>query len=247
MIGVFDSGVGGLSAFLTLTQALPETDLVYYADSAHLPLGERSAEEICDLVLEGVRTLAAFGASHVLLACGTASAVALEKCKEKFSFPIYGIVEEGCRAAAQASRSGHIAVIATPATIHSHAYSHGILTLRPQASVTELACPALVRAAETGNPSVVRDCLAPLSRSEADTLILGCTHFPLLKEAIKEALPAMTLIDPAALAADRLLSLCRESPQKEKGQRALFTTGDPLPFAKRAEALFGCRLSPKKL
>ncbi|MBO5653134.1 MAG: glutamate racemase [Clostridia bacterium] len=247
MIGVFDSGVGGLSAFLALARALPETDLAYYADSAHLPLGERSAEEIRALVLTGVCALEAMGATRVLLACGTASAVALSKCKETFTFPVYGILEAGCKAAAEASKNGRIAVIATPATIRSHAYGVGIRALRPEALVTELACPALVAAAETGDLSAVKAALSPLSGVQADTLILGCTHFPLLREAIGREIPTARLIDPAALTADHLVSLCREDPKKETGQRALFTTGDPLSFAKRAEALFGCRLCPMKL
>lgn len=242
MIGVFDSGLGGLSAFLTLARALPRTDLVYYADTAHLPLGEKSEKEICSLVRDGVRFLARKGASHVLLACGTASAIALPKCKEMFAFPVCGIIEAGCNAAFSASETGRIAVIATPATVASHAYALGIRALRPDAHVTELACPALVAAAEMCDTSCVRRVLAPLSACDADTLILGCTHFPILRKAIEEMFPAMRLIDPAALAANETVLLLGTKAPCEGGTRALFTTGDPCLFARRAEAAFGCRL-----
>ena len=242
MIGVFDSGLGGLSAFLSLSRALPHTDLVYYADTAHLPLGEKSDGEIRSLVLDGVDFLARKGASHVLLACGTASAIALQKCKETFAFPVYGIIKAGCVAAARASQTGRVAVIATPATVASHAYASGIRALRPDAVVTELACPALVAAAETRDVSCVRRALAPLQDLAADTLVLGCTHFPLLRQTIEALFPATDLIDPAALAANDTIRLHEKETCREKGTRALFTTGDPLLFTRRAEAVFGCRL-----
>ena len=241
MTGVFDSGIGGLSAFLALSRALPHTDLLYYAATAHLPLGEKSEGEICALVLQALDFFSRKGVSRVFLACGTASAIALKKCKEKFSFPIDGIVETGCKAAAHASKNGRIAVIATPATVASHAYASGIHALRPAARVTELACPALVAAAEACDPSAVKRTLSPLLDSDADTLVLGCTHFPLLRKAIGETLPTMTLIDPAALAADALVPLLKEEAH-EKGTRALFTTGDPHLFATHAQAALGFRL-----
>ena len=242
MTGVFDSGLGGLSAFLALSRALPHTDLIYYADTAHLPLGEKSKAEIRALVLRGVDFLARKGATRVFLACGTASSVALEKCKERFAFPVHGIVETGCKAAARTSQTGRIAVIATPATIASHAYALGIRALRPDALITELACPALVAAAEACDPSAVRRALSPLSSSDADTLILGCTHFPLLRNTIGELLPTMRLIDPAALTAEALVPLLEAEDLREEGARKLFTTGDPRLFASRAEAALGCRL-----
>ena len=236
MIGVFDSGIGGLSAFFTLASALPQTDLLYYADTAHLPLGEREENEILTLVTQAMTFFQQKGVSQVLLACGTAGAVALQKCKQKFAFPVYGIIKDGCLAAVQATRKGHIAVIATPATVSAHAYQKEILSLCPTARVTELACPALVTAAEEGNASAVTAVLSPLSHCDADTLILGCTHFPLLRTSISHALPHMRLIDPAAVAVTALIGIANKQEKAETGNHAFFTTGDPRFFEKRAAA-----------
>lgn len=237
MIGIFDSGLGGLSAFKTLSAACPSVDLLYYADTAHLPIGEKSNEEILSLTKEALCFFKQRGVTRVLLACGTASAVSLQKCKELFAFPIHGIVEEGARAAVRSSRSGRITAIATPATVTAHAYRRAVLALCPNASVDELPCPSLVHAAETGDEGAVCEALSPLLESDADTLIMGCTHFPLLRDAIEALLPHMTLIDPAAETVRSLMPLLPLSKGTRKGARLFFTTGDPRVFAERASTV----------
>ena len=236
MIGVFDSGLGGLSALRALSRALPRADLLYYADTAHLPIGEKSKAEICTAVKQALCFFSEQGASHVLLACGTASAVALPECKDLFAFKLYGIIESGARAAARYSPGGHIAVIATRATVATHAYAHHILALRPDARVMELSCPTLVTAAEAGVSEGVAKALSPLVESDADTLLLGCTHFPLLRGTIAALLPAMHPIDPAAQTGRALLP---HLPKEGHGRRECVTTGDPIPFAARAAAVLG--------
>ena len=247
MIGVFDSGLGGLRAFRALSDAFPSLDLLYYADTLHLPIGGRSEEEILALVERALSFFASQGVSHALLACGTASAVALKKCKAHFTFPIYGIIEEGARAACLSSASGHIAVIATPATIATHAYRDSILSLRPDATVTELPCPSLVTAAELGEDGAVREALSPLSGNDADTLILGCTHFPLLREAIEAFLPHMRTVDPAAVTVAALCARLSYGECAASAKRLFFTTGDPRIFSLRAAKVLGAPPAVRKV
>lgn len=239
MIGVFDSGLGGLATFRALSRALPSTPLLYYADTAHLPIGERSEGEILSLTEQALRFFEARCARLALLACGTASAISLEKCKQKFTFPLFGIIKDGARAAVRLSKSGRIAVIATPATIASHAYAREIRALRPEADVTELPCPSLVKAAEAGEEGAVCEALAPLAACDADTLVLGCTHFPLLKEAIEALLPHMRTVDPAAETTARLLARLPPEGGHTPAARSFFVTGDPKDFARRATAVLG--------
>ncbi len=247
MIGVFDSGLGGLAAFRTLSRALPSTPLLYYADTAHLPIGERSEGEILALTEQALRFFEARGVRLALFACGTASAVSLEKCKQRFTFPLFGIIKDGARAAVRLSKSGRIAVIATPATVASHAYARELRALRPEAEVIELPCPSLVRAAERGEEDAVCEALTPLLTCDADTLVLGCTHFPLLREAIEALLPHMRTVDPAAETVTGLLSRLPPDGGDTPASRSFFVTGDPHAFARRAAAVLGYSPTVEKI
>ena len=253
MIGVFDSGLGGLKAFHSLCMTFPDEDMLYYADTAHLPIGVRGEEEIVALVEDALRFFEEKGARAVLLACGTASAVALEKCKEKFTFPLFGIIEEGARAACSVTKSERIAVAATPATIRSHAFAGAIRRRLPNAFVAEHPCPTLVTLAEEEarrlyDVEAVCDALTPICKEAVDTLILGCTHFPLLSESIKAVLPTVSLVDPAK---ETVAAMARALPQnKEKRTkgapcRCFHATKNPAEFAARAAAVLGLPLAAR--
>ena len=206
MIGVFDSGLGGLTALRRLHALAPRTSYVYFGDTGRVPYGTRSQETVLRYALEDLQFLSAFSPEAVLVACGTVSANALRVLREVSDVPVFGVIEHAARAAVQATRNGRIGVLGTGATIRTHAYRRELLCLAPTLSVTEVACPMFVPMVENGftdgaDPVVAALCarnLSPIKAVGADTLILGCTHYPLLADAIAAELPGVVLIDPGA-------------------------------------------------
>jgi glutamate racemase len=204
-IGIFDSGVGGLTVQRALLEALPGADTIYLGDTARVPYGTKSAATVTLYSLRNARVLEAHGIDLLVVACNTASAVALPALRAALPVPVLGVVEPGARAAARASTGGRIGVIGTAGTIGSGAYQAAIRALRPEAVVVARACPLLVPLAEEGwtDPGdplvrgVVRRYLEPLAAERIDTLVLGCTHYPLLRAAIAAELPGVTLVDSA--------------------------------------------------
>ncbi|HEX9398770.1 MAG TPA: glutamate racemase [Anaeromyxobacter sp.] len=208
-IGIFDSGVGGLTVQRAVLDALPAADTLYLGDTARVPYGTKSAETVTQYSLRNARFLARHGIDVLVVACNTASAVALPALRAELPVPVLGVVEPGARVAVRASRSGRIGVIGTQGTIASGAYQAAIRRERPDALVTACACPLFVPLAEEGwtDPGdevvqgIVRRYLAPVREAAIDTLVLGCTHYPLLAAAIAEALPGVALVDSAAAVA----------------------------------------------
>jgi glutamate racemase len=210
-IGIFDSGVGGLTVQRALLDALPAADTLYLGDTARVPYGTKSAATVTQYALRNARFLAAHGIDLLVVACNTASAVALPALRAALEVPVIGVVEPGARVAARASRSGRIGVIGTQGTVASGAYQAAIRRERDGAEVIARACPLFVPLAEEGwtDPAdevvrgAVRRYLAPIRDAGVDTLVLGCTHYPLLEAAIGAELPAVTLVDSArAVAAE---------------------------------------------
>jgi glutamate racemase len=199
-IGIFDSGVGGLTVQRAILDALPGADTLYLGDTARVPYGTKSAETVTQYSLRNARFLTGQGIDLLVVACNTASAVALPALRAALAVPVIGVVEPGAR-----SLSGRIGVIGTPGTVGSGAYQAAIRALRPDAVVTARACPLFVPLAEEGwtDPAdeivrgVARRYLEPMAGEGIDTLVLGCTHYPLLKAAIAAALPGVTLVDSA--------------------------------------------------
>ncbi|MFL5272631.1 MAG: glutamate racemase, partial [Anaeromyxobacteraceae bacterium] len=208
-IGIFDSGVGGLTVQRAILDRLPGLDTVYLGDTARVPYGSKSPEVVTQYSLRNARFLVARGIDLLVVACNTASAVALPALRDVLALPVLGVVEPGAAAAARATRSGRIGVIGTPSTIASGAYQRAIVAARPDAEVLARACPLFVPLAEEGwtDPAdevvrgVARRYLAPLRAARIDTLVLGCTHYPLLAGAIAAELPGVTLVDSAAAVA----------------------------------------------
>jgi glutamate racemase len=210
-IGIFDSGVGGLTVQRAVLDALPHADTVYLGDTARVPYGTKSADTVTQYSLRNARFLARHGIDLLVVACNTASAVALPALRGALEVPVVGVVEPGARVAARASRSGRIGVIGTQGTVASGAYQAAIRRERPGAEVVARACPLFVPLAEEGwvDPAdevvqgVVRRYLAPIREAGVDTLVLGCTHYPLLEAAIAAELPEVVLVDSArAVAAE---------------------------------------------
>lgn len=202
-IGVFDSGVGGLSVVRELRSRMPGEEIIYFADTAHVPYGNRSHEEILFL---GERILDYFIQQEVkvvVAACNTSSAVSIPVLKERYPIPIITVLEPGAREAALISR-GRIGIMATRTTVDSQAYPRQIKMENPDLLVTQVACPRFVPLVETGQiegaeaEDAVREYLEPLLEAEIDTLVLGCTHYPFLAPVISRYLPpSVQIVDPA--------------------------------------------------
>ena len=199
-IGVFDSGIGGLTVLKALTAALPGEDFIYLGDTARLPYGTKSNEVIVRYSKENTGFLLAKGIKMLVVACNTSSAVALDAIASETMVPVIGVIEPGARAAAKASRIGKIGVIGTEATIASGAYTRAIQRLSPRAEIYTRACPLLVPLAEEGWTDnavaelTVAHYLESLKQSGIDTLLLGCTHYPLLREMFAKILGARVKI-----------------------------------------------------
>ncbi|MEO1211798.1 MAG: glutamate racemase [Cyanobacteria bacterium J06638_20] len=212
-IGVFDSGVGGLTVLRQLYRHLPQESYLYFGDTARLPYGTRSEAEILQFVREILHWMQSQGAKMVLMACNTSSALALETVQSEFPMPVLGVILPGARAAVQAGR--RIGVIATPATAASGAYGRAIAEIDPNAQVWQIGCPEFVPLIEQNQlhtpymEQVARRYLAPLLDHQIDTLVYGCTHYPHLEPVLRKILPpTVHLVDPAVsmvVAAEREL------------------------------------------
>ena len=228
-IGLFDSGMGGLTVFKALAERLPHEDLLYLGDTARLPYGTKGRDTIIRYTLKAAQKLVDMGVKMLVIACNTATSAALEAVREQFApLPVMGVVAPGAQAAAQASTNGHIVVVATEATIAGGAYQHAIARIRPEAIVTGRACTLFVPLAEEGwmNGPIVEgvasrylaDIFSPdgmaASQAAPDTLLLGCTHFPLLQQALH--LPALS-VGAACVA---WATGCRHQPQGPSSRRS---------------------------
>jgi glutamate racemase len=208
-IGVFDSGIGGLTVFRALAARLPAEQILYLGDTARVPYGNKSAETVTRYTRECARFLMHRRIKMLVVACNTASALALPSLAGEISVPSLGVLQPGAERACSQSRTGRIAVIGTDATIRSGAYAKAIRLLRPEAEVVSLACPLFVPLAEEGwiegevARLVAEKYLAPLRGKDVDVLVLGCTHYPLLKGVLAQVLgPSIRLVDSAEAAAE---------------------------------------------
>lgn len=208
-IGVRDSGVGGLTVARELKKRLPAARLLYFADTAHVPYGDKSVEQIRHYALSISDFLLHQGADALVFACNTTSAHALEPARKKFApTPIFGVIEPGARVAAQVGRK--IGVLATQATVNSGVYTRVLNGFNPEIQSCEIACSAFVPLVESQRTQSIeareacRHYLAPLQRFGADAVILGCTHYPLLLPLLQEIAPGLHFVDPATALAEEV-------------------------------------------
>lgn len=216
-IGVFDSGVGGLTVLKALIDRLPLESTVYLGDTARVPYGTKSGQVVTKYSLANADVLVEYGIKLLVVACNTASAVALPALREALPIPVVGVITPGATAAANTSRSGRIAVIGTPGTIASGAYQQALNAIRPGLEVRSQACPLFVPLAEEGwtegdVPRLVAErYLSGGFLDGVDSLVLGCTHYPLLAPVIQRvAGPNVTLVDSARATADRVAEVLAE-------------------------------------
>jgi glutamate racemase len=224
-IGIFDSGVGGLTVYRALHEQLPQERFVYLGDTARVPYGTKSLATVERYAVENARFLEAHGVKLLVVACNTASALALPAIRASVSVPVVGVIEPGARAAVEASAgTQRIGVIATEATVRSGAYARAIRELAPGAEVTERACPLFVSLAEEGwadtdvARKVAAEYLTDLAGGRVDALVLGCTHYPILRRVIQETVGAgVRLIDSGEAAAKSVEAALEREGLRRRG------------------------------
>lgn len=252
-IGIFDSGVGGLTVLKELMKTLPQEDTIYFGDSARFPYGTKSPETIVRYSLEIASFLSSREIKLLVVACNTASAVALEALKQELSIPVVGVIEPGARRAVSVTRSGKIGVIGTEGTIRSGAYAKAIKRINPAVEVLTRSCPLFVPLAEEGwidneiARLTARTYLQGLREEGVDTLVLGCTHYPLLKGIIGEVMGSgVSLVDSAEETARTVTEIlgAREllRPATERGNHHYYVTDVPAGFIRIGNRLFGGKL-----
>lgn len=254
-IGVFDSGLGGLTAVRELRRLLPGEDIVYFGDTGRVPYGSRSRETIIKYARQDVAFLRTFDLKAIVIACGTVSTTALELLEAENPIPVLGVVVPAAQAAADATRSGLVGLIGTQASIRSGAYERHVEALRPGTRVLPVACPLFVPLVENGRCSpgdvvietVAAEYLAPLKEAGVDTLVLGCTHYPLLEEVIGGFMgPAVTLVNAGAEGARAVCRRLRDMDalaQRAEGTCRCFVSDRVADFSRQASLFLGWDVS----
>jgi glutamate racemase len=256
-IGIFDSGIGGLTVYKEITKLLPFEDTVYLGDTARVPYGTKSRETVVRYAIEDADFLVARGIKLLVVGCNTASAYALEELKARLKVPVIGVIEPGARAAIEATVTSRIGIIGTEATIESGVYSEKLLALRPEAELIAQPCPLFVPLAEEGwaETHVAHEAalkyLGKLKRYRIDTLVLGCTHYPIMKRTISTAMGyGVTLIDSAQATAAEVKNLLDKdgTPRKgSPGKHRFFVTDSPERFKKVSKTFLGRELDEVEL
>lgn len=252
-IGIFDSGVGGLTVLRELTKTLPQEDTIYFGDTARVPYGTKSPDTVIRYSQEIAAFLTKQDIKLLVVACNTASAVALPTLRRSLSIPVVGVIEPGAKRAVEVTRSGVIGVIGTSGTIRSSAYSRAIKRLNPNISVLARPCPLFVPLAEEGwtDNEIARMTahlyLDELRQADVDTLVLGCTHYPLLKKTIADVIgPNVTLVDSAEETARTVATILQEKkllrPHAEQGNHHYYVTDVPAGFIRVGNRFLGGKL-----
>ena len=248
-IGVFDSGVGGLTVAKELIHQLPYENIVYFGDTARVPYGIKSKETVIRFSIENILFLLKQDVKLICVACNTVSSFALPVIKHHFKVPIVGVISPGVREAVYATQNNRIGVIGTKGTVKSKSYELEIKQLDPKAKVTAVACPLFVPFAEEGWLSgevvldVAKTYLKPLKEAGVDTVILGCTHYPLLKPVIRKVMgDGVTLIDSAqqvAIEVKKILAQEGLLNKKGKGKHRFYVSDNPEWFSELAKRFLG--------
>jgi glutamate racemase len=248
-IGIFDSGVGGLTVYTAVRKRLPEEKIIYLGDTARIPYGTRSAATVRRYAYQDANFLYKQNLKLLVIACNTISSVALDLLTEHFPLPILGVIEPGAKKAVQSTQNGRIGVIATEATIESGAYVKAIKSIDSNLEVYTQACPLFVALAEEGwhnhkaTQLIATEYLSVLQSQKIDTLVLGCTHYPILKEVIQSVVgDKVTLIDSGACVAEEVEGLIKNqsnSSIKNIGSDNFYVTDSGKRFCKIAELFLG--------
>lgn len=249
-VGVFDSGVGGLTVVNQLIKSLPQEDIIYFGDTAHLPYGSKSKESVIRFSLDIANFLQAQRVKIIVVACSTASSFALSSLREKIEIPVIGVIEPGAQAAIDATRNFKIGIIGTEGTIKSRAFEEALRKIDKNVKVFSRACPLFVPLVEEGwldepeTSQIAEKYLSPMKDEGIDTLILGCTHYPLLKELLSRIMgQEISLIDTAEATGKAVERKLREKNLLRKGSRKavykFFVSDDPEKFLQLGRRFLG--------
>lgn len=242
-IGLFDSGLGGLTVMKELVQLLPSESIVYFGDTGRIPYGSKSVETVIKYTRSDINFLKTFNLKLVIAACGTVSSIAVPHLQGEYSFPVMGVVGAAAKAAAAASKTGRIGIIGTEGTIRSEAYQRLLKQEDPAVKTVSAACPLFVPLVESGFAEtesarlIAEEYLQPIRAYDVDTLILGCTHYPHLRKVITEVMGSqVTLINPGQAAAHEVAALLRQNGQLAErpaaGQYKFYVSDDPAAFVR---------------
>jgi glutamate racemase len=249
-IGIFDSGLGGLTVMAEIRKKLPGEDLIYFGDTAHVPYGSKSKEVVTGFSKDISKFLLRKKVKMIVVACNTASAFALPVLRNSYSVPVVGVIEPGAKAALSVTARGKIGVIGTEGTIKSSTYTKALKRLDGKARIFAAACPLFVPLVEEGwlkhpvTAAVAREYISPLSRKGIDTLVLGCTHYPLLKKVIGAAAGrGIALIDSATATAVEVAGILKnqgmENPRVSGGECGFYVSDSPAKFRKLGQRFLG--------
>lgn len=254
-IGIFDSGLGGLTVVKSVLELMPQEDIIYFGDTAHVPYGTKSGEQITEYVMNDVRFLSGFDIKAIVIACNTADSVAKTKIEEKYPLPVFGAVQPAAMEAAKRTKNNRVGVIATNATIQSGAYERAIKRFNSEAVVISEACPLLVPLVEEGRflkgdivtESVMREYLEIMKKEEVDTLVLGCTHYPLLTDIVSAEMPGVNIVSSSEAAARSLKDILGRNNMlndaEHSGTMRIFVSDKAQDFEKHAEIFMGRKIT----
>jgi len=258
-IGIFDSGIGGLTVVREVTRQLPQENILYFGDTARVPYGSKSPKVVQLFARQDASFLYDKGVKAIIIACNTASAEAFDILRDNLDIPVIGVINPGARAAAKSTKNGKIGVIGTHGTISSGAYKKAIQDIDNSIEVTEVACPLFVPLVEEGWESkaatrdIAKEYLSPLIEGGIDTLILGCTHYPILKPVLHEIVgDKIILIDSAEATAGELKQILAEqglgkSSQENTDDHSFYVSDFPFKFKEMAERFLGKELAEVEL
>jgi glutamate racemase len=252
-IGVFDSGIGGLTVVHALSRQLPHENIVYFGDTARVPYGPKSSQVVREYAAQDVDFLLSKDVKMVVIACNTVSSVALDVVQKHAKMPVVGVILPGAAAAVNATKKKRVGVIGTRATVNSLAYTHAIRQMNDEVKVFSQECPLFVPLAEEGwvdhkvTELVAKEYLFPLKQEKIDTLILGCTHYPILKRAIAAAVDGdVALIDSGeatAVEVERVLDANGlRNPSKQQANLQFYVSDIPAKFMEVGERFLGQKM-----
>lgn len=251
-IGIFDSGLGGLTVYREIKKILPHEDIIYFGDTMRVPYGNKSSQNIKLFARQITEFLSSFKVKMIVVACNTVSANALHIVKKHSSAKVIGVIKPGVETALNVTKTGKVLVIGTRATINSHAYSKAITSINRNIEVEEVACPLFVPLVEEGfvddniSLEVAKRYLSKYAQSSFDTLILGCTHYPLLKNTLKKVLPSINIIDSSFSCAVAVRDILAKNnilnSKKDFGTSRFFVSDRPQNFMELSYRLAGIKI-----
>lgn len=253
-IGMYDSGVGGLTVFKSIREVLPHKNLLYFGDTARVPYGSKSKETIIRYSLQNANFLVQQGIDLLVVACNTSSAFSLERLKQEFDIPIIGVITPGVKRAVKTTNNKKIGLIGTEGTIKSKAYEEKLKKLCPECKIVAKPTPLLVPLVEENwlhhsvTDLVIKEYLQPILQQNIDTLIMGCTHYPVLKENLEKlANKQVNLIDSAQAIAEEIKQKYAGKKQKENGSCQFYVSDNPQKFKSLGERILGAPIDNVKL